>query len=292
MKTAVLFIVFNRPETTRQIFEAIRAARPPKLYVAADGFRVGKDGEQERCEEVRRIATNIDWPCELHTLFRDHNVGCKHGPAGAMDWFFQNEEDGIILEDDVLPLPSFFLFCDELLERYRHNEQVMMISGSNLITKRFRPIESYFFERHTLIWGWATWRRAWSQFDVGIQSWPTWKAERGLLKAVNGDPSIEASWANAFDAVHSGGLDAWDYQWTYTCWRAGGFSALPEFNLTHNIGFGTDATHTLMQPPRFITESVPHELSFPLVHPQEVRRSNIADNIIERYVYGLNRTVF
>jgi hypothetical protein len=291
VRNAVLFIVFNRPGTTRLVFDAIRAAKPPRLYVAADGFRVDKLGEKERCEEVKRISTSVDWPCELMTLFRDENLGCKFGPANAIDWFFEHEEEGIILEDDVLPLPSFFSFCDQLLERYHYNEQIMMISGCNLIAKRFRPIESYSFIRHTHIWGWATWRRAWSYFDVSMQSWPAWKAEGGLLKVVNGDPLIESSWANVFDAVLEGRIDAWDYQWTYACWRFGGLSVLSEFNLTRNIGFGDDATHTVMQPPKCVTESIPQEVSFPLTHPNEIHKSNIADNLIERYVYGMNRTV-
>lgn len=292
MKSAVLLIVFNRPDTTRQIFEAIRKARPSKFYVAADGFRIEVEGEAERCDEVKDIVSGVDWPCEFRTFFRTVNLGCKHGPASAIDWFFEHEQEGIILEDDVLPLSSFFPFCDDLLERYRHDHRVMMVSGCNLIDRRFRPIESYFFVRHTHIWGWATWRRAWARFDVGMQSWPAWKADRCLLNVVDNDPSIESYWSNIFDAVYAGRVDAWDYQWTYCCWKTGGLSALSEFNLTTNIGFGAGATHTVMEPPRCVSESRPRDLNFPIFHPKDVHANKIADHYIERYVYGQIRSFF
>jgi hypothetical protein len=119
MHTAVLFLVFNRPDPTRRVFDAIRAARPARLYVAADGPRADRAGEAERCAEVRAMATAVDWPCEVLTLFRDANLGCKRGVAEGIDWFFAHEAEGIILEDDVLPHPSFFAYCATLLERYR-----------------------------------------------------------------------------------------------------------------------------------------------------------------------------
>lgn len=283
----ILLIIFNRPRATEKVFESIRAAKPSRLYVAADGPRDNSEDDYQRCDEAKQIATKIDWPCELHTLFREKNLGCKLGPATAIDWFFKHEECGIILEDDVLPLPSFYLFCNELLEKYRDDERVTMISGCNLISKRFRPIESYFFVQHTHIWGWATWRRAWMNFDVTIRTWPLWKEQGGLLESLGGDTNAAEYWTKAFDAVHRYEMDAWDYQWTYACWRAGGLSVLPEYNLTQNLGFGVDATHTFMQPPLCVIESAPQELNLPLIHPKEVRKSNIADGLIKRFVYGI-----
>ena len=131
-KTAVLFLVFNRPDTTIKVFEKIREAKPSRLYVAADGPREGYSDEKKKVMKVRKIATNVDWPCEVKTLFRDKNLGCKKGVGTAIKWFFEHEEQGIILEDDCLPDPSFFRFCEELLEEYRHNTKIMLVSGQNL----------------------------------------------------------------------------------------------------------------------------------------------------------------
>ena len=158
LKTALLFLVFNRPDTTRQVFEAIRRAKPPRLYVAADGPREGKFGEVERVEEVRIIATAVDWPCEVKTLFRDKNLGCKKGVSSAITWFFEQEEQGIILEDDCLPNRSFFYFCEELLNLYKQNEKIYMISGYNSQGQWRVESQDYFFSYLAGISARATWR--------------------------------------------------------------------------------------------------------------------------------------
>ncbi len=168
MRSPVLFLVFNRPDSTRKVFDAIRSARPPKLYITADGPRPDRPAEAKLCSEVRAIASAVDWPCEVKTLFRESNLGCKAGVSSGITWFFSHEDEGIILEDDVLPVPTFFNFCDEMLERYRDDARVSMISGCNLISNHFSPKQSYFFSRYNLIWGWATWRRAWQHYDVAM----------------------------------------------------------------------------------------------------------------------------
>lgn len=182
MRSAVLFLVFNRPDTTRKVFEAIRAAKPQRLYVAADGPRMGSACEAGCCAEVRRIVTDVDWLCDVKFLFREQNLGCKMGPYSGISWFFEHEEEGIIIEDDILPLPSFFPYCDELLERYRDDERVGLISGSNIIYKHYRIQDSYFFSQYSLIWGWASWRRAWQTYDIHMHQWPSLKAGSWLKK--------------------------------------------------------------------------------------------------------------
>jgi hypothetical protein len=287
MRSAVLLLVFNRPDTTREVFEAIRAARPPRLYVAADGPRHARAGEMELCAEVRRIATNVDWPCEVKTLFRATNLGCKLGPVCGINWLFEHEEEGIILEDDVVPLPSFFDYCDDLLERYRHDERVGLVSGSNLISKRFTPQTSYFFSRYSLCWGWACWRRAWKHYDVAMQAWPAWRDQDGLKSISGGSRLFEAYWRDVLDRTYRGGIDWWDYQWVFACWHRGMLGVLPAHNQTHNLGFGPGATHTIASTPAYVRESIPQLLAFPLEHPARVERTPSADTLMDKHVFEL-----
>ena len=156
MPPPVLFIVFNRPETTAQVFAAIRTARPERLYIAADGPRAGREGEAERVAETRAIATAVDWPCQVETLVRPENLGCKRAVSSAISWFFENEPEGIVLEDDTVPLASFFTYADEMLERYRHDDRVMMVNGSNLVSHVYKSPYSYFFSAYPRVWGWVS----------------------------------------------------------------------------------------------------------------------------------------
>ena len=288
MRSPVLLLVFNRPETTRQVFDAVRRARPAKLYVAADGPREGRTTESARCEEVRHIATAVDWPCTVDTFFRDRNQGCKLGVSSGISWFFEREPEGIVLEDDVLPVPTFFDFCDELLERYRHDDRVLAVSGSNLISSAFRPSDSYFFSRYNNIWGWATWRRAWNHYDVTMNDWPAWRDANGLAKMAGSNRFFEAYWRHVLDAVYAGKIDTWDYQWSFACWRRGGLVVQPAVNQTRNLGFGADATHTTADVPAFVLASPARDISFPLNHPDAVRRDAAADRLIDSRVLGIN----
>ena len=154
LNTAVLFLIFNRLDTTKQVFEAIRQAKPPRLYIAADGARSSREGEAEKVQAVREyIIQNIDWECEVKTLFREQNLGCKYAVSGAIDWFFENEEMGIILEDDCLPSQSFFWFCEELLERYKDDMRVWHIGGSNFQNGIKRGDGDYYFSKYNTFFG-------------------------------------------------------------------------------------------------------------------------------------------
>ncbi len=164
--TPVLFLIFNRPDTTTRVFEAIREARPSRLYVAADGPRADKEGEAQRCLETRKITEAVDWPCEVRRLYREENLGCKLAVSSAITWFFTHEEEGIILEDDCLPDQSFFPFCAAMLERYRDDGRIMMVLGTSLLPPGGGPDADYLFTQYFLIWGWATWRRAWEKYDI------------------------------------------------------------------------------------------------------------------------------
>ncbi len=304
MRSPVLLIVFNRPEKTAAVMERLRAARPPKLYVAADGPRPSREGEAERCAAVRRIATTVDWPCEVRTLFRDANLGCKRGVAGGIDWFFAHESEGIILEDDILPTPDFFTFCDDQLERHRDDASVGMIGGINLVAQHLAPQHlapqhlapqhpapqhpapqpSWRYTSHPQIWGWASWRRAWAHFDVDMRRWP---AVRPAFRASFGRRRFTADmFIDRLEQVASGSLDTWDYQWVLASRLAGMVCALPSVSLVENIGFDAEATHTLGAAPAVVRDLRTAPLSFPLKPPPS-RETATLDRLLERHSFDL-----
>lgn len=275
LKTAVLFMVFNRPDTTKQVFEAIRQAKPPRLYVTADGPRADMPGEVEKMEQVRRIATQVDWDCEVKTLFRDKNLGCRVAVSSAIDWFFENEEEGIILEDDCLPGQSFFWFCEELLERYRGDMRIMAVSGDNFQKGSARNEFSYYFSRYLHIWGWASWRRAWLYYEKDMQSWP-YIRDHGYLQDILLDKATVKYWGKIFETAYRNKIDSWAYRWTFSCWIQSGLTVLPNVNLVSNIGFGEDGTHTKKATSK-IAMIPALEITFPLKHPPTMIRDDVAD---------------
>jgi hypothetical protein len=282
LETAVLFLVFNRPDTTKQVFEAIKLAKPPRLYVAADGPRAGKEGEAQRVEQVRKIATAVDWPCEVKTLFRNQNLGCQKAVCEGIDWFFENEEQGIILEDDCLPHLDFFAFCETLLNRYANEEQVWVVTGDNFQDGQVRGEGSYYFSRYIHVWGWATWRRAWTKRDMGLNFWPEWK--RGTEWALWLPNHIERKfWAQIFDKMYRNEIDTWDFPWTASVWFNRGLTATPNVNLVSNIGFGIDATHTTTagSMSRMKTSGIKN-----LIHPEAVTHSVAADDYVFLESFG------
>ncbi len=243
MKNPILFLVFNRPQTTSKVFEKICQAKPPRLYVAGDGPRENYYGEKEKVNQVRDIATKIDWPCELKTLFRDKNLGCKKGVSAAISWFFENEEKGIILEDDCVPHPDFFIFCESLLDRYSEEYKVTTITGSNFQNGKWRGDASYYFSKYNHCWGWASWRRSWKNYDDKIKFWPKLKNSKNWKNLIT-DNVERKYWNKIFDLVYAEKIDSWAYPWLISTWYKNGLTATPNVNLISNIGFGEDATHT------------------------------------------------
>lgn len=242
LNTPVAFFIFNRPSLTEVVFEAIRKAKPKKLLVIADGPRFPE--EIEKCEKARTIIDKIDWECNLLVNFSEYNLGCKKRLSTGLNWVFTEVEQAIILEDDCLPTPSFFNFCELLLERYRNDERVMMISGNNFQNGQSRTEYSYYFSKYSHIWGWASWRRAWNCYDVEMKTWPEYR-ETNIIKSICDNLYEEKYWTEVFDKTFAGLIDTWDYQWLYTCWNQSGFSIVPNCNLVSNIGFGSDGTHCI-----------------------------------------------
>jgi hypothetical protein len=281
--TPVLFLIFNRPETTKRVFECIREAKPTHLYIAADGARKDKIGEAELCFQTREIKKCVDWDCEVKTLFRNENLGCKIAVSSAINWFFENEEEGIILEDDCLPNQSFFMFCQDLLNYYREDERVMHIGGTNFQGGIDRGKDSYYFSKYNHIWGWATWKSAWTKYDVSMKMYSPEKTTQ-LLQSIFDTKREVNYWEKIFNDVHSGKINTWDYQWTYAIWKHNGVAVLPNKNLVSNIGFDKDATHTASKDVMSVGNIPTHKIDV-ITHPQTIFVDKEADR------YGLN-TVF
>jgi len=279
MKTPVALIIFNRPDCTAQVLEAIAQAKPEKLLVVADGPRQNRPDDVEKCAATRAVIERVDWDCEVLTNYSDVNLGCRNRPVTGINWIFEQVEEAIIFEDDCLPHPSFFPFCAELLERYRHDQRVMMIGGINFLGEWKSPFQSYYFSLLGGTWGWATWRRAWQLNDPEIKVWPQVLDAR-VLEQLFPNPRHFAYWRDIFQQAYNGFLeDVWDYQWLFTCWINGGYRLFPEVNLVSNIGFREDATHTFGDHP--LANMPTREITFPLKHPPFVTRSVEADYLIQ-----------
>jgi tetratricopeptide (TPR) repeat protein len=282
LKTPICLIIFKRPDTTEKVFEAIRQAKPPKLLVIADGPRTNRPGEAEKCAAARAIINRVDWDCEVLTNYSDTNLGCRHRVSSGLDWVFDLVEEAIILEDDCLPHPTFFQFCEELLERYRHDEQVMVIAGNNFQFGRNRTEYSYYFSRYSHCWGWATWRRAWQHYDNEMKLWP--QARYGnLLAEILQNSQAASYWSINFQGVYEG-FNSWAYPWKFACWIHNGLTILPNINLVSNIGFDQEATHTTVI--NTFANMPTEAISFPLQHPPVVIRNTQADDFTEKIMFS------
>lgn len=273
-KSPILFLIFNRPHLSRQIFDSIKLAKPTRLYIAADGPRNNRLNEDRLCEETRAIVQQIDWPCEVKTLFRTENLGCKHAVASAINWFFEHEEEGIILEDDCLPGNSFFYFCDTLLEHYRDDTRINHISGCNFQHNKQWGDATYYFSNLTHVWGWASWRRAWTGYDVNLTRYDSHEVRQQFEKIFT-NAFVVDSWTEIFETMKAGKIDTWDYQLAFVNMFNNTLSIVPNANLISNIGFGNDATHTTDT--TNINARIPLESISHIEHPKYILPEKQAD---------------
>jgi len=281
-------MMFNRPDKTRQMISALRRAKPPRLFLAADGPRRENPEDLRRCADARGVLEEIDWECDVRMLFQDDNLGCKRGPETAITWFFSHVPGGIVLEDDCLPNPAFFPFCAELLERFEEDERVMMIGGYNPLGSWQHTTSSYLFSRTSPTWGWATWRRAWQCYDPDMAAWVSHEARSAVkMRMSSAEYRITRRW---FDQVRAGTLDAWDFAWAFAMLKAGGLSIVPVRNMIANIGFGADATHT-KNPWSAAARVRTAEVAFPLIHPEVVEPCLDYDGVLFETRFSLGRQV-
>lgn len=286
MNISVLLLVFNRPELTRKVFNRIAGAKPKKLFLVADGPREGNADDEKACAEVKKVVENITWDCEVHRNYSDINLGCGIRVASAISWVFDHVDQAIILEDDCLPDPTFFPYCEELLERYKNDSRVMTVSGRNLYENQTSTEYSYYYSMYPGTWGWATWRRAWEHYDYHVWLWENLKETDFPLgitrhentakymrhhfeRAYRNDPPENyRQWDNSY---------AWDYQWVFNCWVQHGLSVIPDRNLISNIGFGKNATHTKNEDHEYASLPVT-PMEFPLKHPPHKLVNRTADD--------------
>ncbi len=280
-RTPVVLVVFRRPDVTRRVFEEIRRARPPALLVVADGPR--NESERAACETTRAVTEAVDWPCEVARDYAAANLGCRARVSSGIAWALGRVEEAIVLEDDCLPHPSFFRFCDAMLDRYRSDDRVSMVGGANFQRGNVRGDGSYYFSRYSHVWGWATWRRAWRRYDGALDSWPAFRDGGGLARSFE-DPVEAAYWRTHLDRLRDTGKpDTWDYQWAFTNFRDGRLSIVPNVNLVSNIGFGADAAHTVADNP--FAELEVGDIG-EIRHPSRVERDAEADAFTFEHALG------
>ncbi|MBE9178847.1 glycosyltransferase family 2 protein [Oculatella sp. LEGE 06141] len=285
MRTPIVLLMFNRPDTTQRVFDVIRSMQPQQLFVIADGPRSDRPHEAEKCANARAVVEQVDWDCQVFKNYSDLNLGCAKRVASGLDWVFAQVETAIILEDDCVPHPSFFQFCQELLDRYADDERIMAISGQNIQFGQKHTPYSYYFSRYCHCWGWASWRRAWKHFDFEMKLWPA-MSENHYLNDILIDPRAVKYWTKIFQATHDGHINSWAYRWMFACWVNSGLTALPNVNLISNIGFGVEASHTKATSKQSLYANIPTEaVQFPLQHPPFIVRQVKADQFSQNTLF-------
>ena len=276
LKTPVALIIFRRPELTARVFAEIRKARPEKLFIIADGPRPDNAEDEAACAAARAAVEHVDWDCEVHRDYAESNMGCRLRPPSGLSWVFEHVEEAIILEDDCVPSPSFFRYCEEMLERYREDLRVMHIAGCTYRDYDLEVDESYYFSRLIGAWGWATWRRAWELYDLDVERWDALRNSTWLEGVLEEDFAV-SQWAEQFDNVRQMGdaYTTWDYQWAFACWVNSALAIVPQKNLITNVGTGDTATHTFVDCE--VTNLPLKEMPFPMSHPPTVLQGRDMD---------------
>lgn len=259
---------FIRPECLSKVFDCVRSVKPAQLFLVLDAPRVNRPDDIPKWEACKRVFEGVDWECEVHREYAQTNMGCRRRMGSGITWVFSHVEEAVVLEDDCVPDPTFFLFCAELLQRYRADARVGMIAGHVAHLGKIDVLESYYFDRLNTIWGWATWRRAWSKFDATMEAWPSFRANRGLSELCRSRYQ-ERKLVSMFDGVHQNKRSSWATAWALTCIREGFFCLHPTRNLITNIGCGLDATHTDCSSTPWSGRPL-QPIKFPLAHPADV----------------------
>jgi hypothetical protein len=284
--TPIVLLIFNRPDLTAKVFGRIKQVKPKTLLIVADGPRIDKAGEIEKCQKTRIVTEAIDWDCEVFRNYSDINLGCGLRVSSGIDWVFEQVDRAIILEDDCLPNLDFFRFCEELLEKYQDDSQITMISGTNFLSGQTITSDSYYFSCLPAVWGWATWRRAWKLYDYNMKLFPQFSELKGL-DYIFSDIEHQKYWLNVLkDTYEADKKVTWDFQWIYAQWSHGGVAIVPSINLVSNIGYREDATHTKRKSK--LANIPTSKINFPLDHPVIQSRNLRIDNSIQNSIFKNN----
>ncbi len=268
----VLLVFYRRPDTTKRVFEAIRAARPTKLFLATSAPNPNRPADAELCKATRDVVAHVDWPCEVYRDYREECIDADHGVPTAVSWMFEHVDHGIVLEDDCVPNASFFNFCEELLEKYKDDTRIMNISGSNFQGGNVRGDASYYFSHYAMTWGWATWKRAWSLYDPDLKAFPDFISKNTIATIVSRKKE-QTYWLTFFNKLYTKKFAFWDSTWIFALMNSGGLSISPNHNLIQNIGFGSTATHTKQD----TGLSLPLENLGHIIHPSRIEVDQVAD---------------
>jgi hypothetical protein len=278
----IVYIFFNRPDKVRRSFECIRAARPSRLFLVADGPRPDVPEDEVRCAAARELV-RVDWPCDVSVDYSETNLGCRRRVSSGISNAFNHVDRAIILEDDCIPVSSFFRFCEELLARYADDKRIMAVSGDNFQNGAVRGDATYYFSKYFHCWGWATWRRAWQYYDGTLDRWPAFR-DAGCLRAVCPDPAEMQFWTRTFNRCAAGEIDTWDAPYQLSSWMQNGLTILPNTNLVSNVGFGPEATHTVDRSP--LDSIAAHDIG-PIIHPEWVAPRYDADAFTAQAIYSV-----
>ncbi len=286
IQTPILLIIFNRPDKVEITLNEIKKVKPQHLFVAADGPRENISNDYENCKAARElIDREIDWDCEVHKLFHEKNLGCDEAVYQAITWFFNHVESGIILEDDCVPDPSFFFFCQEMLNHYKNDTRIMHVCGVNFQNGKKRGDASYYFSRLPENWGaWASWKRAWEFYDREMKTYSEFK-KTGQINNIFDNPLVKLEWMYFFERLYTKKQTGWDWQWAYSVFCQNGLAISPNVNLVSNIGFGKGATHTadenfdLANMKKFSLEEI--------IHPEFLIPDKKADELTMRRHYAM-----
>jgi hypothetical protein len=282
--TPVLFLIYRRLDTAKQVFSVIRQIKPARFFIAANGPCLTIPAEAEQCNAVRKyVLDNIDWDCEVKTLFRNENLGCGKSIFSAITWFFERVEQGIILEDDSVPSMSFFPYCEELLEKYKDNDRIYHITGHNPLGHT-KNTYGYYFARIEHCWSWATWKRAWDKYSYDMKGLDAFIKEKRINHIFRRKCDREY-WLRMFKQTEKNEIDTWDYQWTYAIFKNNGICINPSKNLISNIGFGSDSTHTT-DVNSIYNNQRRYDMTI-IKHPKHIRINNHTINKINRIDFGI-----
>lgn len=273
----VLLLVYKRPDLTKKVLDSLELIKPKRLYVVADGPK-GKS-EADLCRRTSKLIDNLSWDCKVEKNYADENMGLRKRVSTGITWFFDNVSEGLILEDDCVADATFYTFVSELLRKYRNENKIMSISGDNFLQGKYRISNSYYFTKYAHCWGWATWSRAWSNYDDNMDEWPSLRKTGWLRKKFPGK-MLQFYWKNIFDLVYENKINSWAYRWQYSLWLNGAVAINPALNLVGNIGQGIDATNTKLD--SSVLGITANKLEYPLRHPKKIIVDEKADTITEK----------